>query len=95
MKKDPVNGLGQPFKRTYKMTIDPVKRVGFMVMLLNILLLGLVLASIFDNEKHSMFISSILFLQTSMIFVYTAFKHLQKRIDALEEKLDTNQTEKA
>ena len=88
MKKDPVKYDRQSFTRKYKVTIDPIKRVGFMVILLSVLLLGLVLASIFDNEKQPMFIFSIIFLQMSMVMVYTAFKYLQKRIDALEEKLN-------
>jgi uncharacterized protein YacL len=79
------------FTEGHKMLKDPVKRVGFIVMLLNLLLIGLVLANIFDNQKNPMFMFSIVFLQCSMVMVYTAFKHQQKRIDALEAKLNEQQ----
>ena len=63
-----------------------------MLALLSVLLLLLVFAGTFDGDKN-MFILSILFLQTSMVFVYTAFKQQQKRIDALEEQLSNNRSE--
>ncbi|RKY13322.1 MAG: hypothetical protein DRP52_03065 [Planctomycetota bacterium] len=87
MKKDPVKDIDQPFKRTYKMTVDPIAKVGIMTIILAISFLVLVLVSVFDSEKKPMIIFSILFLSTSMGTVYAAFKYLQKRVDALEEKL--------
>lgn len=67
---------------------NPVRMVGFMLILLSVLLLLLVISGIFDGDEENMFIFSVLFLQMSMSFVYTAFKHQQKRIDMLEEQLN-------
>lgn len=67
---------------------DPVRMVGFMLILLSVLLLLLVFSGYFDGDEENMFIFSVLFLQMSMVFVYTAFKYQQKRIDMLEEQLN-------
>jgi len=95
MKKDPVKGLDQPFKRTYKMTVDPITRVGIMTMICGFLVLILVFDSHYDNLKlQQVLLVSAMLLFTSVLLIHTAFKHLQKRIDELEKKLDTNQTER-
>jgi uncharacterized membrane protein len=81
------------FIRKQKTKKDPVRLVGFLVVLLSIGLVLIILANIFDNQKDSTFLFSILFLQASMVIVYTAIKHQQKRIEFLEEKFNGQTSE--
>ena len=75
-------------RKKHKMKKDPVKAVGFMVIILHIMFWFCALADIFDDQKDSVFLQSVLGLLISMTFVHTAFKHQKKRIEALEEKLN-------
>ena len=75
-------------RRKQKMKEDPVKSVGFMIKMLHIVVWFTLLICIFDDQKDLMFLHSILFLGISMVFVNSAFKHQQERIEALEEKLN-------
>ena len=72
---------------------DPGKGVRFMLIILGVLMIALPIISMFEKKKSPEWVLAILFLFCSMIFIDAAFKHQQKRIDALEKKLDTNQTE--
>ena len=49
--------------------------------------------SIFEKGKTPEWIFGVMFLFCSMFVVYGVIKHMAKRIDELEKKLDTNQTE--
>jgi preprotein translocase subunit YajC len=75
-------------RRKQRKKKDPVKEVGFMINVLYIVVCFNLLICIFDDQKDSMFLQSILFLGISMVFVNSAFKHQQERIKALEEKLN-------
>ena len=94
MKKNPFGFASQSFTRKYKITVGPITRLGAMVILCGILLLLVILDSHYDNLKlQQVLLVSVMFLFISVNLIHTAFKHLQKRIDELEKKLDTNQTE--
>lgn len=79
------------YRKKRQMENDPVKMLGFMVMLLSVLLLVAIFDRSSDNQKDSTLLLCVLFLQMSMLYVYMAVKHQQKRITALEEKLKDQQ----
>lgn len=79
------------FRKKQNIPKNPVAMVGFMAIFLSILLLLTVFASKSEHQKDSALWVYIMSLQISIFFAYTAFKDQQKRIDALEEKLN-NQT---
>lgn len=66
---------------------EPTTMVGLMVILLSVILLLICFGSNNLRLKQTVIIS-VMFLQMSLLFVYIAFKHQQKRIDSLEEKLN-------
>lgn len=81
------------FRRKQKIKKDPVKSVGFMINVLHILFWFIFLANIFDIQKDQVFPFFILLLLISMAFVHTAFKHQKERIEALEEKLNAQNSQ--
>lgn len=67
---------------------NPLDNFTFMVWLLTILVLALPIVSRFEKKETPDWHFALFFLCFSMWSIHTAFKHLQKRIDALEQKLN-------
>ncbi|MHC5156937.1 MAG: hypothetical protein ACYSOZ_02395, partial [Planctomycetota bacterium] len=75
-------------RKKKKINKDPLYSFAFMMYILIILTVALPLISYFEKEKLPEWFFAILFLTMSMTTIYTVLKHQQKRIDALEEKLN-------
>ena len=76
------------------MKITPIKWVGFLLILFSgALLYNLFrLYQSFEEGHFDMVLPMVLpllYITTAMSFIYAAFKYLQKRIDTIEEKLNT------
>ena len=71
---------------------DPVRVVGVMVYLLGIMMVIFPFSSIFEKKNGSTI--GLIFLFCSMCVVFAAIKHMAKRIDELEKKLEVTKTEK-
>ena len=67
---------------------DPVKAVGVMMYLLGALMVATLFFSKFDKKETPEWFFAVFFLFCSVSVIHAAFKHMQKRIDALEEKLN-------
>jgi len=67
---------------------DPVKGIRFMLIILGFFVVAIPIISMFEKKKSPEWIFAVLFLFCSMIFIDAAFKHLKKRIEILEEKLN-------
>ena len=91
MKKNPIGYDCQTFTKTYKMTIDPVKAVTCMMYLLGILMIATIIFSKLEKKETPEWFFAVFFLFCSMSVIHAAFKHMQKRIDALEEQLNEKQ----
>ena len=72
---------------------DPVRAVGIMVYLLGIVMVILPIISIFEKKKTPEWILGLIFLFCSMCVVSAAIKHVAKRIDELEKKLEVSKSE--
>lgn len=72
---------------------DPVKAVGVMVIILGIVMVILVFSNSSESGDTPEWFHGVFFLFCSMCVVSAAIKHMAKRIDELEKKLNTNQTE--
>ncbi len=72
---------------------DPVRVVGVMVYLLGIVMVILPFISIFEKKKTPEWILGLIFLFCSMCVVSAAIKHMAKRIDELEKKLEVSESE--
>lgn len=72
---------------------DPVKAVKYLVIILGITIVILPIINIFEKEKMPEWIFGIMFLFCSMFIVYGVIKHMAKRIDELEKKLEANESE--
>lgn len=84
----------QALRRERKMKITPIKWVGFLLILFSgALLYNLFrLYQSFEEGHFDMVLPMVLpllYITTAMSFIYAAFKYLQKRIDTIEEKLNT------
>jgi cbb3-type cytochrome oxidase subunit 3 len=76
------------YKRKQTMKKDPVRAVGTMMIILGIFVVAVPVINIFENEKTPEWYFAVVFLMCSLTVIYSAFKHQQRRIDALEEKLN-------
>ena len=68
---------------------NPVKVVGWMVIILGAAMVSLLMI---EKEKTPEWSLAMLFLFCSMSVVSAAIKQMAKRIDELEKKLENNQT---
>ena len=67
---------------------DPVKAVTCMMYLLGILMIATIIFSKLEKKETPEWFFAVFFLFCSMSVIHAAFKHMQKRIEALEEKLN-------
>ncbi len=68
---------------------NPVKVVGWMVIILGAAMVSLLMI---EKKETPEWYIAMLFLFCSMSVVSAAIKHMAKRIDELEKKLENNQT---
>lgn len=74
---------------------DPVRGFKFLVIILGITTVMLPIISLLEKKKTPGWTLVVMFLFCSMLGVYGVIKNMASRIDELEKKLETNQTEKA
>ena len=74
---------------------DPVRAVKYLLIILGITGVIFPIINIFEKgtAKPVDIAVGVMFLFCSMFVVYGVIKHMAKRIDELEKKLNTNQTE--
>lgn len=75
------------FRRKPKTKDNPVKAVGLMMLVLSILIVTVPIINFVEKEKTPEWFFAVVFLMLSMSVIYPAFKQMEKRITALEEKL--------
>jgi hypothetical protein len=75
---------------------DPVRAVKYLLIILGTTGVILPIINIFEKgtARPVDITVGVMFLFCSMFVVYGVIKHMAKRIDELEKKLDTNQTER-
>jgi len=76
------------FRKKQKINKNPLFALTLMTYLLIILMGALPIITRLEKEKAPDWYFAIFFLAMSMSIVHAVFKHQQKRIDALEEKLN-------
>lgn len=70
------------------MRIQPVKLVGIMTFLIGIAAVALPIVSWLEGKEGAGWHFAVLYLFGAIGVVYAALKHMQKRIDFLEEQLN-------
>ena len=70
---------------------NPVNSVTFMTYLFGIFIVAIPIINLHEKEKTPEWFLPLIFLFCSLSVIHATFKHQQKRIEALEEKLSNLQ----